>query len=90
MRKWVFTLLVVSLSVVAFVGLTWGFYYDWPDYVHVDYGVPLTWATHTLSTIIGPPKAPWSVDIVGLQLDLIFWLGLIVASAFVGRIIECK
>ena len=75
---------------MAFVALTWGFGYNWPDYVHVDYGVPLTWSTHTLSTIIGPPKAPWSVDVVGLQLDLIFWLGLIVASAIGERMIESR
>jgi hypothetical protein len=25
--------------------------YDWPDFVHIDYGLPLKWATHTLVTI---------------------------------------
>jgi len=90
-RKWTSTLLVVFFSVMAFIGMTWGFRYDWPDAVHVDYGLPLKWGTHTLSTIIGPPEIPWwEVDMVALQLDLIFWLGLIVASAIIGRIVERK
>lgn len=88
MRKRTSTLLVVFFSVMAFIGMTCGFRYDWPDYIHVDYGLPLKWGTNTLSTIIGPPDVAWNVDMVGLQLDLIFWLGLIVASAILGRMID--
>ncbi|MFB0499699.1 MAG: hypothetical protein ACETWO_00240 [Candidatus Hadarchaeaceae archaeon] len=80
--------LIVVITAAAFFAMTWGFRYDWPDFVHVDYGLPFKWGTNTLSTIIGPPEAPWSVDVAGLQLDLIFWLGLIVALAFLRRIIE--
>lgn len=88
MKKAIPSFLVLVLALVAFVCLTWGFYYEWPDYVHVDYGFPLTWATHTYSTIIGPPAAPWQVDILALQIDLIFWLGLIVVVAFVGEMLK--
>ena len=84
MRKWISGPLVFALSAVAFLALTWGFHYNWPDYVHVDYGLPLTWAINTLSTIIGPPAAPWFVDIVALQIDLLFWLALIIGSILVG------
>jgi hypothetical protein len=84
MRKFIPTILVLAMAVIAFLCLTWGFYYEWPDYVHVDYGIPFTWATHTFSTIIGPPAAPWRVDVVALQIDLIFWLGLIVVLAMIA------
>ncbi len=75
---------------MAFIGMTWGFRYDWPDYVHVDYGLPLKWGTLTLSTIIGPPARPWEVDLVGLQIDLVFWLGLIAASTVLGAVLDSK
>ncbi len=78
-------MLVVVVSVVALLALTWGTYYDWPDFVHLDYGFPLTWGTLTLSTIAGPPAAPWRVDVVALQADLAFWLGLIIIVVILGR-----
>jgi len=59
------------------VGLLCGFNYDWPDFVHVDYGLPLTWATHTLSTIAGPANL-WNVNIQNLLIDLVFWMALMV------------
>ncbi len=62
---WIF---VTSLALI--VGVT----YNWPDYVHVDYGLPLTWGTNTLSTFAGPVDN-WSVNILNLIVDLIFWLG---------------
>lgn len=87
MKKAIPSFLVLALVVAMFVGLTWSFHYDWPDYVHDDYGVPLTWATHTYSTIIGPPAAPWRVDILALQIDLVFWLGLILFVALAGKVL---
>ena len=60
--------------VVTSFALLSGFNYNMPDFVHVDYGVPLTWATNTLSTIAGPANL-WTVTIYNLLLDLIFWLG---------------
>ena len=76
------TLLVISFmiiwSIITAVALTWGLNYNWPDNVHVDYGLPLTWATNTTSTIIGPTDL-WSVNLVNLLADLAFWLGIMVA-----------
>jgi hypothetical protein len=59
--------------------LLWGFRYDWPDNVHVDYGLPLTWGTNTVSTIAGPADL-WDVNVSNLMVDLIFWLAIIVAA----------
>lgn len=76
------SLLVVSFmiiwSVISAVALTWGLNYNWPDNVHVDYGLPLAWATNTTSTIVGPVDL-WSVNLVNLLVDLVFWLGIMVA-----------
>jgi hypothetical protein len=83
MRKLLFILafMVIWLAVTA-IGLLWGFNYNWPDYVHADYGIPLNWATNTLSTIAGPANL-WSVNISNLLIDLVFWLAImIVAVAF--------
>jgi hypothetical protein len=75
-------LLVISFmiiwSVITAVALTWGLNYNWPDNVHVDYGLPLTWATNTTSTIIGPTDL-WSVNLVTLLADLAFWLGIMIS-----------
>ncbi|MCL4519084.1 MAG: hypothetical protein M1587_07800 [Thaumarchaeota archaeon] len=66
---------VVALcwAVGSVVGMTYGTLLYWPDYVHVNYGFPLTFATHTLSTIAGPVDK-WQVDVTALSLDLSFWL----------------
>ena len=76
------SLLVVSFmiiwSVITAVALTWGLNYNWPDNVHVDYGLPLAWATNTTSTIVGPADL-WSVNLVNLLIDLVFWLGIMIA-----------
>ena len=62
--------------------MTWGTRFDWPDYVHVDYGLPLVWATQTLSTIIGPVNL-WEVDITALMIDLAVWLGIMLIAALI-------
>lgn len=66
-------------TVVTIVTLTWGFRYDWPDFVHVDYGFPFVWATHTLSTIAGPADI-WEVNITALSMNLLLWLGSMLAA----------
>ncbi|MEM0482639.1 MAG: hypothetical protein QXM16_07140 [Nitrososphaerota archaeon] len=63
---------LMAWSVVSILGLTWGFRRDWPDFVHDAHGLPLTWATHTLSTFTGPADF-WSVDISILVIDLATW-----------------
>jgi len=68
------------ISAVAVAAICWGFEYDWPDNVHVDYGLPLAWGVHTLNTIAGPVDR-WRVDIAALALDLAVWLGLILCAS---------
>jgi hypothetical protein len=83
MRKDLVILFFMVVWVVLTVaGLLWSFHYDWPDFVHVDYGMPLTWATNTLSTFAGPANS-WNVNISNLLLDLIFWLSIMIAAVAV-------
>ncbi len=74
-------LILIFLVVWIFVtglGLLFGFSYNWPDNLHVDYGLPLTWGINTLSTLAGPVDN-WSINIVNLSVDLVFWLGIMIA-----------
>lgn len=58
--------------------MTYGTLLSWPDYVHVNYGFPFTFAIHTLDTIAGPVDK-WSVDLGALLTDMSFWfLGMVV------------
>jgi len=76
----------VAWSAVTVLGVLWGSTFDWPDNVHIDYGVPLVWATHTLITIAGPTDI-WRVDMQALLADLLLWLGLMVLGlAVVARL----
>lgn len=70
---------MIIWSVVTVLALAWGFTYNWPDFVHVDYGLPLKWATNTLSTFAGPANT-WDVHISTLLLNLLFWLGIMIAA----------
>lgn len=80
-----FLILWIVLTILA---LTWGFFFDWPDNVHVDYGFPLVWAVHTLNTIAGPVDR-WRVDLSALVLDLFFWLGVMtIAVAIMLRVLK--
>jgi len=80
MRKVFFVALFVTIWIVIITtALLWGFRFDWPDFVHVDYGIPLVWGTHTLSTIIGPVDT-WQVNTLNLLIDLILWLGIMDAA----------
>jgi hypothetical protein len=77
-------------ALASVVAMTWGTLVKWPDYLHTNYGFPLTFATHTLDTIAGPVDK-WTVDIGALSIDLSFWLlgmvTILVASAyFLSRI----
>lgn len=58
---------------------------NWPDYLHVNYGAPLVWATHTLNTIAGPVDV-WRVDLQSLTIDLLFWLGLMLVFVIVSTL----
>jgi hypothetical protein len=70
---------MVVWAFLTVAALLWGFRYDWPDFVHVDYGLPLTWGTNTLSTIAGPANL-WDINVSNLMVDLIFWLAIIVVA----------
>ncbi len=65
------------MSIVIVLALAWPVTYNWPDFVHVRYGFPLTWGVHTLSTIQGPVDI-WEVDVSSIVIDLLIWLGLAV------------
>lgn len=78
--------LIAQLLTTAMIlaGLLIGFHYDWPDYVHTDYGVPLLWATHTESAITGPVDI-WRVNVPNLIADVVIWAILSLALvAFIG------
>ncbi len=80
-------LFTVVWIVVTSLALLSGFNYNLPDFVHVDYGVPLTWATNTLSTIAGPANL-WTVTMDNLLVDLVFWLSImtIIVAVMVWRL----
>jgi hypothetical protein len=56
---------------ICLSGVLVGFHYDWPDFVHTDFGFPLAWATHTTVTIAGPADR-WTVKLGLLALDIAF------------------
>ena len=70
---------MIIWNAVTSLALLFGFTYNLPDFVHVDYGMPLTWATNTLSTFAGPVDQ-WTVNTLNLLTDLIFWLGIMTAA----------
>ncbi len=65
---------------ITIIAVTWGTRYNWPDYVHVKHGLPLTWGIHTLTTIVGPADT-WELNLVALTLDLALWLALILLTS---------
>lgn len=66
-------------SLITILSLTWGFEFNWPDYVHTNYGLPLIWGTHTTNTIHGPVDV-WKINIVYLVIDLAIWLSMLVLA----------
>jgi hypothetical protein len=68
-------LLIISGIAITVLAIAWGLTLVWPDNVHVNYGFPLVWATHTLNTIAGPVDK-WNVNISFLVFDVVFWQGL--------------
>lgn len=73
-KIWALFIFIILWSAAIVLALTLGITFDWPDYVHVNYGFPLVWGTHTLNTIHGPVDI-WQVDTLALLVDLVFWLG---------------
>jgi hypothetical protein len=69
--------LMSSVIVCLMTGLI-GIERNWPDYVHVDYGLPVPWRIHVKSTFAGP-KDEIRYNLLGLLSDLAFWV-LVVGS----------
>jgi uncharacterized protein HemY len=60
------------------IALTAGRPINYPDNVADLHGFPLVWGNHQLVTIAGPVDT-WRVSITMLIVDLVIWLGIIVA-----------
>ncbi|MCW4006183.1 MAG: hypothetical protein NWF04_06270 [Candidatus Bathyarchaeota archaeon] len=60
-------------AALLLLSVTWGFQSNMPDNVHTDYGLPLTYATHTTSTIAGAANL-WTVSTTNLAANLIIWI----------------
>jgi hypothetical protein len=82
MRKKLIILFVIGWTVLAAVtmvaALAYGRYERRLDFVHVYYGLPLTWGVNQLRTVTGPMNA-WSVDSLNFLVDVVFWLAIFLA-----------
>ena len=78
------SILITSGAVVAvaLLAMLWGSTYSVPDLVRVSYGLPLNWGINTLNTIAGPVDR-WSVDLVSLAVDLVFWFATLIIVQFI-------
>ena len=78
------SILITSGAVVAvaLLAMLWGSTYSVPDLVRVSYGLPLNWGVNTLNTIAGPVDR-WSVDLVSLAVDLVFWFATLIIAQFI-------
>jgi hypothetical protein len=80
--------LAAAWALASLFGMAYGVLVVWPDFVHVNYGFPLTYAVHTLNTFIGPVDK-WTLDLPSLVIDLSFWsfgmLVIIIGLVFYQR-----
>ncbi len=76
-------------SLILIFALCFGREFAWPDYFHVNYGYPLVWGIHTLSTIYGSVDI-WSVNPMALSLDLIFWLAIMILALYLVLNVKAK
>jgi hypothetical protein len=56
--------------------------FNWPDYYHIEYGLPIGWLLRTLSTIIGPVDK-LEFQPVAFLMDWLFWSILALILLFV-------
>ena len=68
-------IVVSSLAISPLTGLI-GIERNWPDFLHWDYGLPITWRRHVLSTIAGPIDK-WEYDFLALAVDFFFWIVIV-------------
>ena len=85
MKAWQIIVINTSLLVLSLIAVALGFTLNVPDLLRVDYGWPLVWGMHTLSTIVGPVDV-WKVDVVALAIDLLIWLAIVAAANWVWLI----
>jgi len=74
---------IAGAVVVALFAMLWGWRYSVPDLLRLSYGLPLSWGVNTLETIAGPVDN-WSVDLVSLAVDLVFWFVTLIAAQFLA------
>ncbi len=79
-KRFLIMFFLLVWAILTIIAVSWGIRYDWPDNVHIDYGLPLVWATHTTSTIVGAVNI-WTVDISSLIMDLSLWLSIMLIKA---------
>ncbi len=77
--------IAVIWAVASIGAMTYGTLVNWPDYVHTNFGIPFTFATHTTSTIAGAAD-DWAMDLGALTADLAFWLIGMIAIVFAGLV----
>ena len=82
MRSWQIIVINATLLVLSLIAVTLGFTFSVPDLLRVDYGWPLVWGMHTLSTIVGPVDV-WKVNVVALAIDLLVWFAVVAAANWV-------
>jgi hypothetical protein len=71
--------------IVTFFSLLYFREFNWPDYHHIEYGLPVAWLVRTLSTIIGPTDK-FTFQPTSFFLDWFFWSLLALVLLFaVGR-----
>ena len=82
------TIIASIWAIASVVAMTYGTLFNWPDFVHTDFGVPLTFATHTSDTIAGPVDK-WDVNIGALTADLLFWtIGMVLVTLVASALFQ--
>ncbi|MDE1858656.1 MAG: hypothetical protein KGI26_06300 [Thaumarchaeota archaeon] len=74
---------LLAWAAATFVAMLYGVKTVIPDFVHVDYGFPMKYATHTLIAINGPVDN-WGFDMGSLVADLAIWVSGIAVIAMAG------
>ena len=69
----------IVASILAVIGIAYGRTFSVPDAFSKTFGFPLNWGLHQLGTIAGPVDI-WSVNLMNLVIDLLFWLTIIQIS----------
>ncbi len=73
----------VVWAIASVATMTYGSLVSWPDFVHTNFGIPFTFATHTTSTIAGAVDT-WDMDLGALTADLAFWLAGMIVIVLAG------